>query len=279
MAFLCSIAASLNRVQSILGYHPITPPQVQDSVLALAKVAKFTSWRSIDNIDVPISQCQLSRIVDEAQFDSLLQFAPDERSQALALSTSLPHAGDWLNVLPSPSLGLTLHNQYFRHCLDYWLGLRLVSGRMTCAICNKFDAADSLGDHEVGCGGNGDRIHRHDALRDALFSAAQSAALGPRKAVPALIAGSRSRPANIFLPNWCGGQPAALDVTVISPLQSLTLAGAASVKGHALQVAENRKRAAHNANCAAAGVVFLPIAVEALGGWSEEAVFHISKIG
>ena len=51
------------------------------------------------------------------------------------------------------------------------------------------------------------------------------------------------------------------------------------MKGHALQVAEDRKRAAHNANCAAAGVVFLPIAVEALGGWSEEAVFHILKIG
>ena len=150
---------------------------------------------------------------------------------------------------------------------------------MNCAICNKPDAADSLGDHKIGCGGNGDRIHRHDALRDALFSAAQSAALGPRKETLALIAGSRSRPANIFLPNWCGGRPAALDFTVISPLQHLTLAGAASVRGHALQVAEDRKRAAHHANCGAAGVVFLPITVEALGGWIEGAVFHISKIG
>ena len=51
------------------------------------------------------------------------------------------------------------------------------------------------------------------------------------------------------------------------------------MKSHALQVAEDWKRAAHNANCAAAGVVFLPIAVEALGGWCEEAVFHILKIG
>ena len=111
VAFLCSVAASLNLVQSILGYHPIAPPQVQDSVLALAEVTKFTSWRSIDDIDVPISQHQLSRTVDEARFDSFLQFAPDERSRALALSTSLAHVGDWLNVLPSPSLGLTLHNQ------------------------------------------------------------------------------------------------------------------------------------------------------------------------
>ena len=34
----------------------------------------------------------------------------------------------------------------------------------------------------------------------------------------------------------------------------------------------------HHANCGAAGVIFLPIVVEALGGWSEEAVFHIAKM-
>ena len=64
VAFLCSFAASLNLVQNILGYHPITPPQVQDSVSTLAEVAKFTSWHSINDIDVPISLRQLSRVLD-----------------------------------------------------------------------------------------------------------------------------------------------------------------------------------------------------------------------
>ena len=72
----------------------------------------------------------------------------------------------------------------------------------------------------MGCGGNGDRILRHDSIRDAVFSAAQSADLAPRKEVPSLIPGTLSRPADIFLPNWQRGQPAALDVTVISTLQS-----------------------------------------------------------
>ena len=31
-----------------------------------------------------------------------LALAPEVRSKALALSSSLPHAGDWLNVVPSP---------------------------------------------------------------------------------------------------------------------------------------------------------------------------------
>ena len=90
----------------------------------------------------------------------------------------------------------------------------------------------TFGDHQVGCGGNRNRIHRHDSLRDILFSAAQSAALAPREEVPSLIPGTSSRPADIFLPNWCRGHPAALDVTVISTLQLLTLVGAAATQGN-----------------------------------------------
>ena len=59
--------------------------------------------------------------------------------------------------------------------------------------------------------------------------------LPSRKEVPALIKGSA---ADIFLPNWSRGRPAALDVTVISTLQNLTLAGAAATQGHALRIGE-----------------------------------------
>ena len=124
----------------------------------------------------------------------------------------------------------------------------------------------------MGCQGNGDRIHQHDVLWDALFSAAQSAALAPRKKVPSLIRSSSSRPADILLPNWFRGCLAALDVTVISTLQTLTLSGAASVKGYALKVAEERKMAAHSTGCRDAGVAFVPLVAETLGGWSEGAM-------
>ena len=61
----------------------------------------------------------------------------------------------------------------------------------------------------------------------------------------------------IFLPNWCDGRPTALDVTVISTMQPLTQAGAASEAGFALKVAEARKLASHNAECHNIGV-FIP---------------------
>jgi hypothetical protein len=146
-----------------------------------------------------------------------------------------------------------------------------------CTICQH--PCDIYGDHSVGCGGNGDRISRHNNICDVLFSACQSAALSPRKEVPALVSGSSSRPADIFLPCWKGGKPAALDATVISPLQQLTLKEAAISQGSALHVAEDRKRSAHFGACRANGITFIPLAAETLGGWGKEAVEVISSVG
>ena len=131
----------------------------------------------------------------------------------------------------------------------------------------------------MGCGGNGDRIHRHDSIRDVLFAAAQSAALAPRKEVPALIPGSGCRPADVYLPNWLGGRPTALDVSVISPLQQRTLFEAANTPGHALQVGINRKMASHSSDCQSVGVNFIPLIVESLGSWSSETISTVRAIG
>ena len=135
-------------------------------------------------------------MIDEASLNSLLVSASDTRSRALALSTSIPHAGDWLNVIPSPALGFHIQDREFRFCLQYWLGLPMFANETQCPICHL--PADRFGDHQVGCGGNSDRIHRHNVVRGVLFSAAQSAALAPRQEAPALIPGSQSRPADFF---------------------------------------------------------------------------------
>ena len=118
----------------------------------------------------------------------------------------------------------------------------------------------------MGCGGNGDRISRHNNIRDVLFSAAQSAALGPRKEAPGITPNSSARPADILLPNWSRGRQAALDVSVISPLQQLTLSEAAVTPGHALQVCVQRKLTANLPACrAAAGVGFVPVVFWVVG--------------
>ena len=118
--------------------------------------------------------------------------------------------------------------------LQYWLGLQMADEATLYPICHS--AGDPHGDHQVSCGGNGDQIHRHDSITDAVFSAAQSVALASLKEVLALIPGTCNRPADIYVPNWIRGQPAALDITVISTLQQQTLEGAATTQVHALSV-------------------------------------------
>ena len=243
----------------------------------LAKAAGRQDWVAIEDIDIPPRQRQLSRAIDQASYDQLVAGAPDSRFKALALSSAICHAGDWLNIIPSQALGLHLYDREFRLCLQYWMGLPMVDEKVRCPICQA--VADPIGDHQVGCWGNGDRIFRHDSLLDALFSAAQSAALAPRREVPSLIPGSNSRPADLYLPHWSRGRPSALDVTVISTMQALTVTGATTTQGHALSVGENRKMTAHAEACRSVGVTFVPLVVESLGGWSETAVHSIKSIG
>ena len=112
------------------------------------------------------------------------------------------------------------------------------------------------------CSSDGERIARHNILRDALFSAAQSAALGPSKEGRFLLPGTDRRPADILIPHWAGGKDAALDVTVINPLQVATVTQAASTPGSALSVAFNRKMNSAGELCRRQGLAFIPLTVD-----------------
>ena len=137
----------------------------------------------------------------------------------------------------------------------------------------------TLGDHQVGCGGNGDRISRHNAVRDVLYTASQSAALAPTREASGVVPNSQSRPADILLPTWRHGRPAALDVHVISPLQQSTVHEAASTPGHALEVGVQRKLATHLPACRSTSVDFLPIVAETLGGLGQDTIDLVRFVG
>ena len=117
------------------------------------------------------------------------------------------------------------------------------------------------------------------AIRDVVFNAAQSAALGPSKETPGLVPDSASRPADVLLPNWINGRPAALDIHVISSLQSLTLSEAARIQGHALPVGVQRKLASNLLSCRSVGLTCILLVAETLGGLAEDFVSTIQDIG
>ena len=276
-AFLASSTGSQELIGKMLGRPLSCSTHMESAVAALSSSASKPDWLYLEDIDVPISQRSLSLAIDEAVHQHLFSSAPSTRARALAHSSALPHASDWLNGVPSAALGLHLQDQEFRCCLRYWLGVPLHSTSYSCPECRS--TADAYGDHQVCCGGNGDRIARHNAIRDVLFSAARSVALAPTREAPSLVPDSHSRPADILLPTWSRGCPASLDVHVISPLQQLTLHGAASTPGHALQVGIRRKLTQHLSACRSAGVDFIPVVAETLGGLAEDTIFIIRFLG
>ena len=199
------------------------------------------------------------------------------RDIARLASLGLPHAGDWLNVVPSPALGLHLRPTEFIVSTKYRLGCNVFSSAGKCTACPLH--SDAKGDHAISCGYEGERISRHNHLRDALYNTASQACLGPTREDRALIPGSEARPADVLIPNWTHGKDTALDVTVVNPLQAALLNQAATTPGHALSTRHREKMSKHGEACRSAGMEFIPMPMETMGGWHEQKVGQVKKLG
>ena len=144
------------------------------------------------------------------------------------------------------------------------------------AECGLF--SDRMGDHSVGCASRGERIARHNHLRDALYSTAQSAQLGPLREECALLPG-KERPADVLLPNAAGGRHEALDICVVSSLQSQMVEGAATEPGFALAQRYREKMRKYGEACSAEGISFQPMPMEVLGGLHAATEKTVKKLG
>ena len=113
---------------------------------------------------------------------------------------------------------------------------------------------------------------------EIVFSSCVTASLSPSVEKKILSSNNQSRPADVILPSGTQGKPAALDVTVVSSLQSTIIANAADTTGYALTYADDRKLAAHDADCREAGVSSLPLSFEVFGGWCETSRSTIKRI-
>ena len=168
-----------------------------DNTMSLLRSATARpDWANLEVVDVLLHQRHLSHAIDESVYQNLLNSVPSLCFKALAHSSSLPHSGDWLNVIPSPALGLWHQDWEFWYCLCYWLGVPFHSISYSRPVCHK--PANPYGDHQVGCGGNADRIARHNAIWKILFDFPRAAALAPTREALDLVANLQVRPADIF---------------------------------------------------------------------------------
>ena len=220
---------------------------------------------------------QISHLVDTRVQRQVKASVTTTSDRARLSGVFKKHSGDWLNVFPSPALGLSLHPQEFRCATLYRLGAPIFEQDAPCPACGR--SSDKFGHHAIACGVHGERISRHNEICNVLYKTAQKAGLGPAREFRGLIPGTAARPADIFLRNWDRGRDSALDVTVISPVQSAVVDREAVESGFALQYAWDRKmRAAHDA-CNAQRISFIPLPVETYGGWHPIAAKQIARLG
>ena len=273
-AFCSSFLTSQPLVQQLLSTPEPAPLAPVDLAAVSIKVGEEVDNESLQGL----TQKALTLKVDLAnqQLHSSSVTDLGEREVARMAALSLPHAGDWLNCPPIPALGLHLRAAEFVVATKFRLGMKIFDKDGACPACLK--PSDSLGDHAVMCGTGGERIARHNFLRDALFETAASAGLAPSKEGRALLPGNQRRPADVLIPHWSGGRDGALDVTVTHPLQDLTRAGEAAQAGHALTVAYDKKMKGASEQCSQQGLAFIPIVAESFGGWHQVAQEQIKKL-
>ena len=80
---------------------------------------------------------------------------------------------------------------------------------------------DILGDHPLCCKKSGDRITRHDRLRNLIFKLADTGLLAPELEKLGILGEtdrSLRRPGDVSIKNWSLRRGPAIDVAVISPL-------------------------------------------------------------
>jgi hypothetical protein len=212
----------------------------------------------------------IQTLVDESSLKKQFEhFQSNTRELARMNAISDTLASRWLMVRPDQRLGLHLSSDCFRISVKRLLGISLFSGNDKCSSCHK-EPMDSFGDHAVICAQHGDRIRRHNKLRDVVHYAAQAGGLCSRLELSGLFAEDKSKPADVFIEDWSRGRGACLDITVVSPLQKSLIKMAAEKPGVGAALGESRKDSKFAEKCERMNLDFLPLAFESFGRWGEQ---------
>ena len=126
----------------------------------------------------------------------------------------------------------------------------------------------------------GDVVTRHNRLQDEVFDLCRrahlSVSVGRGHGLTRDL--SHTRPADILIAGWDRGKPAALDLTITSPLCSVILGESCHQAGAAALAAETRKLHSNGPKCQELGWSCIPLAVETYGNWGKQAHDTFSRL-
>jgi hypothetical protein len=202
--------------------------------------------------------------------------------RAVLLSEAEPGARAFLAALPS---GRTrIEPALFTTELGQRLGMTEALQDGWCPQCDS--VLDRFSYHAAVCVAGGERVQRHNALRDLLHWWLDVAGLKPEKEKPGLLLPHRPddsvaerRPADIFLPTYAGS-PTALDLAVTAPLRAESLTEASNTPAAAAASYAQVKRTHLDtaAVCARQGLSFKPLVLECTGAWEREAAKFLRHV-
>ncbi|CAL1165219.1 unnamed protein product, partial [Cladocopium goreaui] len=134
----------------------------------------------------PPRQQGLSRALDRVVIAQLAAPGPGrEAYRAHFQLLQQEGAGAWLHAFPNDALGLHVVTPLFRTMVRLRLRLPIADSDMACPLCD--GTSDSFGDHARVCPCGGDRVKRHNQLRNILAGRARAAGLQPEVEKPNLL--------------------------------------------------------------------------------------------
>ena len=159
-AFIASNIQARPVVDQVLSPH-ITRRSLHNAFSLLQKHTGNPTLTSEELLPPNSNQHSLSRDIDAYYGKTLLAHA-SPRDSARLLSLSLPHAGDFLDAVPSPSLGLHMDTRSFGAAIGYRLGLPILKPE-ECRAISCAQQSDATGDLAMHChDDNGLKSGRHD---------------------------------------------------------------------------------------------------------------------
>jgi len=260
-------------------------------ILDHAKGAFTASWHESQGItheswtnNFPESDCssvyesqqRASSKIDACIMNKLKSAANPRDAQRLHRLDS-PHANAWLSARPSSMDGkdTVLPPKIFRTAVARLLGQPVFSSSAPCPLCEQI--MDLYGDHSLCCKKSGDRITRHNNVRNLVFKLADTGLLAPELEKLGILGPtdkSRRRPGDVSIKSWSLHRGLAIDVAVICPLAASHL--------HSLEPCESYAKTQKTDRYAPAfeksDYDFVPVVFETSGAVNKEGETVLKQI-
>ena len=136
---------------------------------------------------------------------------------------------------------------------------------------------DPLGDHPLCCNKSGDRITRHNRLRNLVFKLADTGLLAPeleKLGILGVTDKTRRRPGDVSIKSWSFRRGLAIDVAVIHPLAASHLGKAEPCESYA----QTQKIDRYAAAFVHSDYDFAPVIFETSGALNKEGETVLKQI-